>query len=211
MQNMGRVSRAAVLVCFLVYGTMGAFGYFDFLSATKGTSRATPSLPTAKVYHAPLTPRRQPTPGNILQNYHLGGSSVKDIVTAFAFVAITVTVVMAFPLNIFPCRYTIQYMMYGDDHKKVSFSTRFFLTLALCGSALGVAICVPSINVVFQLLGGTSSGKTPRQTCRRTLMRAQPICESCFSCATRLTSLPVAHTQLSSALSCPLPSPSSSN
>lgn len=65
-------------ICLLVYAAMGLFGYLDFLDIVQG---------------------------NILINlqYDVG----RSIIITFAFLAITLTVVAAFPLVVFPCRESI--------------------------------------------------------------------------------------------------------
>merc|ERR1711953_1524792 len=65
-------------ICLLVYATMGIFGYLDFLDIVQG---------------------------NILVNlqYDVG----RNAIITSAFVAITLTIVCAFPLVVFPCRESI--------------------------------------------------------------------------------------------------------
>ena len=46
---------------------------------------------------------------------------------------------------------------HGDDDENFNFCRHAFLTLLLAGSALGLALVVPNISVVFGLLGGTTS------------------------------------------------------
>ena len=65
-------------ICFVVYALMGVFGYLDFLGDTQG---------------------------NILKNSDFDPSS--NVFIAIAFVAIALTVVVAFPLVVFPCRDSI--------------------------------------------------------------------------------------------------------
>jgi hypothetical protein len=89
---------------------MGVFGFSDFLTDT------------------------QP---NILTNYCI--KKQKEPYMLAAFFAIVMTILMAFPLNVFPCRYTIETML--ANRFKVS-TTSFFmhvgLTLLISGSALMV-------------------------------------------------------------------------
>lgn len=128
--RMRRVTKYAIAVCFFIYLGMGVFGYLDFLDKTDG---------------------------NILKNFDLKGfKSSEDVLIGFAYLAITMTVVLAFPLNIFPIRFTLEFMIYGKDHE-ASKLQRIIMTTLICSAALGVALAVPSINIVFQLLGGTSS------------------------------------------------------
>lgn len=88
-RRMRRVAKGSMSVCFAVYSLMGIFGVLDF------------------------GPR---TNGNILKNYCLDDTrtSPSGVIVA-AYVAITLTVVMAFPLVIFPCRYTVEVMIMGHD------------------------------------------------------------------------------------------------
>jgi amino acid permease len=75
-KRMSEVTNGALMTCFVVYLFMGVAGFSDF---PKNTS------------------------ANILDNYCLHTHHDPYIVAAFG--AITITVLMAFPLNIFPCRY----------------------------------------------------------------------------------------------------------
>jgi amino acid permease len=78
-KRMSRVSNGAVRLCMFAYLLMGLFGYLDYGAATQA---------------------------NILQNYCV--QKTKDPLMITAFVGIVITIVMAFPLNIFPCRYTME-------------------------------------------------------------------------------------------------------
>ena len=209
-RRMDVVSTGAVSTCFLAYLLMGTFGYMDF---------------------------GQRTLGNVLLNYCVEKS--RDPLMISAFVCIVVTIVMAFPLNIFPCRYTLEVALdrcgggsdvnknnkggsssssssssYEEDgpeqqqQKKMLLRRRqgdgslsqadseaqrleeeesspltpllpggsphpfssgaaapssksrfrhFVLTLLISGSSLLVALVVPNISVVFELMGGTAS------------------------------------------------------
>ena len=65
------------------------------------------------------------------------------------------TIVMAFPLVVFPCRYTLDVMLYHDAEP--SWCRHFVLTAVICGCTLLVSLFVPNISIVFQLMGGTTS------------------------------------------------------
>jgi len=67
----------------MTYIGEGLFGYLDFF--------------------------RDRTNQNILLNYHV--KLAPDPLIVSAFIAITITIVMAFPLNIFPCRYTLDVVL----------------------------------------------------------------------------------------------------
>ena len=86
VRRMGKVSNGAVGVCFCVYLAMGVFGFADFLDDT------------------------QP---NILTNYCIKSQREPYMLAAFA--AIVCTILMAFPLNVFPCRYGIHLHECTDD------------------------------------------------------------------------------------------------
>jgi len=74
-----------------------------------------------------------------------------------AFLAIALTVLMAYPLNIYPCRYTLDVMLCGSLGSRHRMARHVTWTLLLSTSGLLIALYVPGINIVFQLLGGTSS------------------------------------------------------
>eukprot|EP00518_Triparma_eleuthera_P012505 CAMPEP_0182473796 /NCGR_PEP_ID=MMETSP1319-20130603/24570_1 /TAXON_ID=172717 /ORGANISM="Bolidomonas pacifica, Strain RCC208" /LENGTH=421 /DNA_ID=CAMNT_0024674631 /DNA_START=110 /DNA_END=1372 /DNA_ORIENTATION=+ len=81
-RKMDRVGRNAVALCVAAYAMMGTFGSLDF---------------------------GEDTSPNVLQNYCVG--KTHDPVMVVASVGIVVTIVMAFPLNVFPTRYTIEVIM----------------------------------------------------------------------------------------------------
>lgn len=184
--RMGKVTNHAIMTCLLVYLGMGVFGYLQFGDATLG---------------------------NVLQNCF----PTEDPMVIVSFAAITLTIVMAFPLVVFPCRYTVDIMCFqshdkskngpgntdqnrlaGSDglHRSIvefqpdengilrevlsSDSTEetippelrksssekdtssskckhFVLTTVICAAALVLALEVSEIQVVFQLMGGTTS------------------------------------------------------
>ena len=82
LKRMHFVSKSAVCTCLSVYILAGTFGYVEFGSGTMD---------------------------NILQNFCVGVTG--DPLVIAAFLSITITVVMAFPLNIFPCRYTMDIIL----------------------------------------------------------------------------------------------------
>eukprot|EP00164_Ancoracysta_twista_P003027 GFYU01004038.1.p1 GENE.GFYU01004038.1~~GFYU01004038.1.p1 ORF type:complete len:529 (+),score=110.10 GFYU01004038.1:289-1875(+) len=88
--------------------------------------------------------------GNILKNL-----DIHNPMLAAGEATVTLTVILAFPLNIFPTRFTIEMMFFTD--KEPSRVRHFTITILLVGMALLLAIYVPSINVVFSLLGSTTS------------------------------------------------------
>ena len=81
-RRMKRVSNGAVTVCFIAYLLMGTMGYLDFGPNTQS---------------------------NILKNYCVRKNPSPLIIASF--ICITITIIMAFPLNIFPMRYTVEVIL----------------------------------------------------------------------------------------------------
>jgi amino acid permease len=180
-EKMEKVSRRGVGTVFLTYIFMGAFGYLDFAAKTQG---------------------------NVLNNYCI--KETHDPIMIMAFVCITITVTMAFPLNVLPCRFSIESILkrslparyaptdhttstitsttasaststapliiagesttllqceQADDLSAVITATtesnhlklHFFITVLICGMALMVAVTIPNIQIVFELMGATTS------------------------------------------------------
>ena len=86
---MGRVSIGAVRTCVAAYLLMGVFGYLDFGATTNS---------------------------NILLNYCVYKTHNGLMISAF--ICIVITIVMAFPLNIFPCRYTLEVILWRWTSKE---------------------------------------------------------------------------------------------
>ena len=114
-RRMGKVSSNAIFLCFMVYALMGAFGVLEYGKETQG---------------------------NILQNFMPVNcdNAKRDPVILVAFVAIALTIVMAFPLNIFPCRYTLDVLLFGED-REPSTVRHFLLTVTICAAVLITALC----------------------------------------------------------------------
>jgi hypothetical protein len=138
--------------------------------------------------------------GNILNNYCVldpTKSSYADHpprIMLPAFGAITLTVLMAYPINVYPTRYAIEVMCYpkawqlppSDAHAPADLGgaaadskpakmggwakvRHVVLTLAIASVSLVTALVLPNINTVFALMGGTCSAyvhapPTPTQT-----------------------------------------------
>ena len=89
LERMSIVANSTVAICVLVYLLAGGFGYLEFGSATLD---------------------------NVLTNFCVGVTRDPLVITAY--ICITVTVVMAFPLNIFPCRYTMDIIFRRCDNPR---------------------------------------------------------------------------------------------
>lgn len=74
-----------------------------------------------------------------------------------AFVAMAVSVLMATPLNIHPCRYTLDVLLFAQLGWIDGAVRHVAWTLLISSSGLLIALYVPGINIVFQLMGSTSS------------------------------------------------------
>jgi len=141
---MGAVSKRAVLLCLTFYLVAGLCGYADFPESHEG---------------------------NLLKNYCLldaGKSSATPTpprVMPAAFCAITLTITMAYPINVFPTRYALEMMCFGSGGGGVRSSVsprqkclrHVVLTLLITGSTLAAALLFKDISVVFRLMGGTAS------------------------------------------------------
>ncbi|KAJ9449816.1 Vacuolar amino acid transporter 6 [Diplonema papillatum] len=169
-QRMMKISWLGMFgLCFMVYATMGVFGYLEFLGDTDG---------------------------NILNNYE----PKNNVFLAVAFVAIALTVVVAFPLVVFPCRDSIFQLWMGAKaendrlqqiaaavnapgeyevtsrgsshvympgpgaagglprvYPKPSSKRHYIVSIAISFSALLFALAIPEIQVVFSFLGGICS------------------------------------------------------
>jgi len=74
-----------------------------------------------------------------------------------AFLAVGAAVIVAFPLNVFPCRFTLSHMLWSKSDADIPASLSRLLTVVISLSALLLALCVPNVSVVFALTGSTVS------------------------------------------------------
>ena len=131
LPRMRVVSARAVTVCLICYAAVGVAGYADAPDSTSG---------------------------NLLNNYCVDpGEQKLPRLMLPAYVAMAMSVLMAYPLNILPCRYTLDVMFFQQWGAKRNTVRHCMWTFALTGAGLAVALYVPSINIVFQLMGSTSS------------------------------------------------------
>ena len=116
--RMGLVSGRCMSVCGICYMLVGLAGYRD----------------------APRSPN-----GNLLGNYCVTSTEPTSRIMQIAFVAMTFTVVMAFPLNIHPCRYTLDVLLYERIGWIKDSVRHVVLTLFIAGSGLLIALYVPGL------------------------------------------------------------------
>jgi len=129
-RRMSVVTARCMSLCTVCYLLVGLAGYRD----------------------APTSPN-----GNLLGNYCIASSRLPSRLMQAAFVAMAFSVVMAFPLNVHPCRYALDVLLFGRQGWADRQLRHVGLTILIAGSGLLVALYVPGINVVFQLMGSTSS------------------------------------------------------
>eukprot|EP00668_Euglena_longa_P000256 GGOE01000344.1.p1 GENE.GGOE01000344.1~~GGOE01000344.1.p1 ORF type:complete len:480 (+),score=118.44 GGOE01000344.1:47-1441(+) len=91
------------------------------------------------------------TMGNILLNYDVQRSTVIQL----AYVAMAVALTMGFPLVMYPLRTSLSLLLF--DCPQLDWPAHLSLTLFLSALILLAAVYLPGINVVFQLLGSTTS------------------------------------------------------
>lgn len=133
LKRMNSVVNGAVQMCSMVYITMGFFGYVAFSSAEAGA-----------------------IPGNVLVRL---APSLWSEVLKMGFVA---TLVVSFPLCLFPCRTSLHSLLFKRGGKFHDPSYDYIpdgqfrlLTVLLVGATLATACLVPNIEVVLALTGST--------------------------------------------------------
>ena len=159
LHEMSVVSIRAVTLCLLCYLIVGIAGYADFPSSSEGNLLKNYCLLEPIRSSAASLTSEDPWSGS-------GGTSTGPprVITA-AYVAITITIVMAYPVNVYPTRYTLDQMAahYLAIRPGAQQAGRYkclwhsFLTLAIAGTTLLTALVVPDISIVFSLMGGTAS------------------------------------------------------
>merc|ERR550519_1056010 len=129
-RRMGKVSRRAMFLCFTIYILMGICGFLTF---------------------------GEDTSSNIIHNL-LPRICIPDIMVIVGFLGMAIAVTLAFPLNIFPIRYSVEtILLYNweslDEHRNV---LRLIVTSSIVMLAWATAVLIPSISVVFSLVGAFS-------------------------------------------------------
>jgi len=87
---------------------------------------------------------------NILKNY----DPLARPLLAVAFVCISITLTMAFPVCIFPCRDAIVHLLGYKNAHSTPPRTRIAICAALATASLVVGLYAPDIKTLFGLLGG---------------------------------------------------------
>lgn len=131
LPRMHAVSARAILICFGCYVCVGVAGYLE-----------TPD-----------------SASNLLSNYCVDPSAAPAHSSRLmlpAYVAMALSLSMAYPLNIHPCRYTLDILFFRHAAPR-SVLRHFAWTVSIAGAGLLVSLYVPAINIVFQLMGSTSS------------------------------------------------------
>ncbi|KAK8803582.1 hypothetical protein WA158_001276 [Blastocystis sp. Blastoise] len=97
--------------------------------------------------------------GNILLNF----ASTPEPYVIAGFFAITFTIIMAFPLNIFPARFTLISMIWGTKAAEKKATTKgeiarhYIISFLLSFCCLIVGSLVDDLSVVFNFIGGVAS------------------------------------------------------
>ncbi|XP_075559004.1 uncharacterized protein LOC142590582 isoform X3 [Dermacentor variabilis] len=132
LKRMNSVVNGAVQMCSMVYIMMGFFGYVAFCGSGG------------------------PLPGNVLVRL---GSSLASEFIKLGFVA---TLVVSFPLCLFPCRTSLHSLLFKRGSKFHDPSYDYIpdgqfrmLTVLLVGATLVTACLVPNIEIVLGLTGST--------------------------------------------------------
>lgn len=94
------------------------------------------------------------TQGNILKHF-----TIDDLFLQLASIALTVTVMLNYPLSSHPCRITLTYLIFKHGPlRNVTEPTRYWcLTFGMVYVGLAIAIFVPGVEVAFELLGATAT------------------------------------------------------
>lgn len=127
-RRMSRVAIGAMSLCLLVYLLMGVTGFLTF---------------------------GEDTSGNVLANLQIFLCQ-KDMMVISGFACMAVAVTMAFPLNIFPIRYSLETALFYWRPSLNCRSVSVSIAVTTVACALICAIVLPEINLVFELVGATT-------------------------------------------------------
>lgn len=127
-KRMDKVAFRGMMLCLIIYIVMGIAGFLAFGEQTQGNVM-----------------------GN-LQPFLCNN----DGVVIVGFVAMAFAVTMAFPLNIFPIRFTVETVLFYHKPHLNTKAIKFVICVVAVGLALIGAIFVPGINLIFELVGATT-------------------------------------------------------
>jgi amino acid permease len=124
--NLRRMKRVVSGSTLITFGLYFLIGIFGFLQNVKNTRP------------------------DILDNYDITQPEI-----AIAQIAVGITVILAFPINVFPLRFTIDALLFPNSSpSKCGIITR---TTILVSIATAMALCIPKIDIVFALIGSFCS------------------------------------------------------
>eukprot|EP00921_Rhytidocystis_pertsovi_P000561 GHVQ01001036.1.p1 GENE.GHVQ01001036.1~~GHVQ01001036.1.p1 ORF type:complete len:652 (-),score=78.61 GHVQ01001036.1:2762-4717(-) len=112
-RRMVKVSTRSVILCFLTYALMGVCGFLTFGELTKS---------------------------NILSNF--GTELTRNPLIVAAFAAMSLAITFAYPMNIFPCRFSIEMLIFVARPDVISRTLQIFVAF----------VVVRSVSVVAKLL-----------------------------------------------------------
>lgn len=124
VKRMTLSSSICLLLCTSIYAVCGLAGYADFGDNVDS---------------------------NILNNYT---DPLQHPLLAAAFACISVTLTMAFPVCIFPCRDAILHLLGYKDAYSTPTKVRILICAALAAASLVTGLYAPNIKTLFGLLGG---------------------------------------------------------
>lgn len=127
-KRMQKVSLRAMLLCCFVYLLMGVTGFLAFGENTNGNVL-----------------------GNLQPMLCANDWIVRSGVAGMAF-----AVTMAYPLNIFPIRFSVETALFYHKPQLDLPGMRTGIAVAAVACSLVVAIALPQINLVFELIGATT-------------------------------------------------------
>jgi len=127
-RRMELVSIGAMLLCLVVYLLMGITGFLAF---------------------------GEETAGNVLQNLQ-PFLCIGDWMVTSGFGCMAFAVTMAFPLNIFPIRFAVETALFYKWPHLNTRASRVALGTGAVMASLIVAIALPEINLIFELIGATT-------------------------------------------------------
>eukprot|EP00929_Paragymnodinium_shiwhaense_P103203 TRINITY_DN66527_c0_g2_i3.p1 TRINITY_DN66527_c0_g2~~TRINITY_DN66527_c0_g2_i3.p1 ORF type:complete len:553 (+),score=105.52 TRINITY_DN66527_c0_g2_i3:44-1660(+) len=128
LRRMDKVSLRSMSLCFAAYLLIGVSGFLLFGADTAGS----------------ILDNLQPL---LCKN---------DLIVMSAFACMAFAMSMAFPLNIFPIRYAVETLLFYRMPSWNTSGTRFVITASTVALALGAAVSIPEINLVFELVGATT-------------------------------------------------------